>query len=121
MACWYRSGVRPSCSSSAAIQVHAPLDKTNLENAIVQVMGAADKKDDPTTQEASYKTSFFAAHPSIFIISDGRRQSSTKTIASMVTKAAKAAGTAMKAPFPFRLMHSNAEFSHGRNPQVSRS
>ena len=34
---------------------------------------------------------------------------------STVTKAAKAAGSGIQSPFPFRLMHSNAEFSHGRN------
>ena len=114
------------CAGTGAESVHparlqrpykytVALDKTSLENAIVQVTGAADKKDDTKTQEAAYKASLFASHPSVFVISDGRRPSSTKTIMSTVTKAARAAGAGMKIPFPFRLMHSNAEFSHGRN------
>jgi len=99
------------CAGTGAESVHparatrpykytVALDKTGLENAFVQATGAAD--------------GLFAKHPSVFVISDGRRPSSTKTITSMVTKAAKTAGAGLQTPFPFRLMHSNAEFSHNR-------
>ena len=106
------------CAGTGAESVHhtratrphkytPPLDKTALDNAIAQVTGAADKE--------TYATSLFAKHPSVFVISDGRRPSSSKTIASSVAKAKKAAAGGILEPVSFRLMHSNAEFAHARN------
>ena len=79
------------------------LDKIGLENAVTQVASTREGED----------TSIFAKYPSVFIISDGRRPSSCKTITTIANKVAKAAGAAINTPFPFRLMHSNIEFAHG--------
>ena len=55
------------------------------------------------------------SHPSMLIVSDGRRESSHRSINGVLNKAAKASEGAIKTATPFRLMHSNAEFTNNRN------
>lgn len=75
----------------------AHLDKTSLDQII----------------PALHEDKTFQTHPSAVFVSDGRRASSSKAINSAFNKLIKASKGTCRAPVPFRVMHSNAEFTSG--------
>ena len=109
------------CAGTASESIHparlsrpykypAPLDKVALENAVGNIAAT------PEEGTAGDKNkSLFTTHPSILIASDGRRESSHRTINGVLNKTAKNSGGAVKNATSFRLMHSNAEFTNNRN------
>jgi len=73
-----------------------------------------DEEIKMAAEAAALKQKFFMKHPSIFIVSDGRRAASHRAITSALLKASKTTHGEVGPPTPFRLMHTNAEFSKNK-------
>ena len=96
--------------SSRPWKYTAQLDKKRLDDVIEQVTSPPDLVG---ARVAGGNESIFKQHPSVFIISDGRRPSSTKTIMSSATKVFLTRGPHINQPFSASCTQTTSSRSRG--------